>query len=407
MLNKVKFIPGRSKKFLLFEKSFWKGGVAFLLMLGTAVFGYYLLSKSNNSVGVSSDFLFFPDDQRAKKTKEPSEMFMEYYTYKDIPSQDYKNNKFGLYIYAENKKFFDLASKLVNSNGGSWGYVLIPYNIKDYDANKWGKVFSLLLEKKLIPIIQLYDVDPSKYKKQTEKAAEFLDSFLWPVKQRYISVYNEPNDEKFWKGYVDAKEYAKILDFTIDEFKAKNSNFFMLNGAFNVSASTGGGYVDSFTFMSQMDVAVPGIFNKLDGWASHSYPQPNFSGSIDTKGRMGIRAYEVELDYLKNELGLEKDLPVFITETGWAHAEGEKYNPAYLSSEQVGNYIKSAYEKYWLPDSRVVAVTPFTIWYPVPFDHFSWVDKKYNPYPQYEIVKSMPKVSGTPQELITKTYRRE
>lgn len=397
------------KGFLLLKKRFWKSGVAIFLMFVIAIFGYYLLSKSNNnSVGISSDFLFFPDDQRAKKPKKGSaEVFVEYYTYKDISPQDYKNNKFGLYIYAENKKFFDIAAKLVNSNGGSWGYVLIPYNVKDYDANKWGKVFSLLLEKKLIPIIQLYDVDPSKYKKQTQKAAEFLDSFLWPIKQRYISVYNEPNDEKFWKGHVDAKEYAKILDFTVDTFKEENSNFYMLNGAFNVSASTGGGYVDSFAFMTQMNEAVPGIFNKLDGWASHSYPQPNFSGNLDIKGRMGIRAYEVELDYLKNELGVEKDLPVFITETGWVHAEGEKYNSAYLSSEQVGNYIKTAYEKYWLPDARVMAVTPFTVWYSAPFDHFSWVDKNYNPYPQYEIVKSMPKILGTPQELITKSYRRE
>ncbi|MFH1648657.1 MAG: hypothetical protein ABIA11_02945, partial [Patescibacteria group bacterium] len=40
------------------------------------------------------------------------------------------NNKFGIYLYAEVKQFFEIAQKLVNSNGGEWGYVLIPYNVK-------------------------------------------------------------------------------------------------------------------------------------------------------------------------------------------------------------------------------------------------------------------------------------
>ncbi len=366
---------------------------------------YAFLLSEHTPTKTSPEFLFRRSkeggDVPLKKCQDTS---VEYFAYKEIDPKEAKNNKFGLYIYAENKKFIKMASDMVNSNGGEWGYVLIPYNVKDYDTRKWRGVFSLLLEEKLIPVIQLYDVDADKYKKQTERAAKFLDSFLWPVKQRYISVYNEPNDAKFWKGYTDAKEYARILDHTIEVFKEENPNFFMMNGAFNVSAPSGGGYVDAFEFMQDMDSAVSGIFTKLDGWASHPYPQPNFSGSPHLVGRNGIRAYEVELEFLREEMGVKKELPVFITETGWAHAEGAIYDSSFMPAETVAQYIKIAYEEYWLKDDKVQAVMPFTIWYPPPFDHFSWVKKDYEPYPQFEVVKSMKKVAGTPEELITKTY---
>lgn len=312
-----------------------------------------------------------------------------------------KNNKFGLYIYAENKDFFEIAQNLVNSGGGEWGYVLIPYGVKDRDIGKWGRVFDRLIKKKLIPVIQLWDLDVDNYQEETREVAKFLNSFIWPIKYRYISVYNEPNDNKFWNGDADPAEYAKILDYTIRIFKEENTDFYMLNGALNVSAADDVHNEDAFVFMKKMNEAVPGIFDKLDGWASHPYPQPNFSGKPTDTGRWSIRAYEDELEYLKNELGVKKDLPVFITETGWAHAEGEKYNGSYKPVETVAQYFKTAYEEVWLKDDRVRAVMPFTIRYDPPFDHFSWVNKDKVPYYHYDVVKKMKKVNGDPPSLAT------
>ena len=71
----------------------------------------------------------------------------------------YENNKVGIYIYAEVEDFADLANELVNSNGGDWGYVLVPYNVKDYDDGKWNTLFENLSKNHLIPIIQLWDLD--------------------------------------------------------------------------------------------------------------------------------------------------------------------------------------------------------------------------------------------------------
>lgn len=323
---------------------------------------------------------------------------IEYMSYPNYSSFSRKNNKVGLYIYAEEERFFKLADNLVNSNGGDWGYVLIPYNVRDRDNGKWQRVFKDLTKRHLIPIIQLWDIDTKDYKKDTREAAEFLNSFVWPVKERYISVYNEPNDSRFWKGKSDPKNYAKVLDYTIETFKSVNPHFFMLNGALNSSAPDGNGYINALSFLFQMNQEIPGIFNKLDGWASHSYPQPNFAGSPYSKGLLSIRAYESELAYLKT-LGLQKDLPVFITETGWAHAEGENYNNSFYNAKQVAEFFRIAYEEVWLKDDRVRAVTPFTVFYKAPFDHFSWINNDGVPYEQYEVVRKIKKVAGEPAAL--------
>jgi len=312
----------------------------------------------------------------------------------------YQNNKFGIYIYAE-EDYVELAGDLVNSNGGDWGYVLIPINVKDYDGTKWKRIFALLNKKHLIPILQLWDLSKEDEDGQIKESARFLNSLDWPIEKRYISVFNEPNDSKFWRGKADPADYAKVLDETISIFKKENPNFFMLNGAFNASANTGEGYIDEAAFLLQMDKAVPGIFTKLDGWASHPYPQPNFSGSVYDAGRNSIRAYEWELNLLNLYFGV-RDRPVFITETGWAHSEGGTTDPTYLDKFKTAQNYASAFTKVWLKDPKVVAVTPFTIRYSPPYDHFSWVDKGEKFYPQYKAVQNLNKVTGKPPYLYKK-----
>ena len=312
----------------------------------------------------------------------------------------YQNNKFGLYIYAE-EDYIELAGDLVNSNGGDWGYVLLPINVRDYDGGKWKKIFRKLNEKHLIPILQLWDLSKEDETGQLKECAQFLDSMEWPIKKRFISVFNEPNDSRFWREKANPSEYAEILDKTISIFKNQNSNFFMLNGAFNSSARDGGDYIDEVEFLTEMNKAVPGVFSKLDGWASHSYPQPEYRGSPYSVGRDSIKAYDWELSLLNKLFGV-KNLPVFITETGWAHAEGANYNDKFLSQDIVASYFVRAFNEVWNQDDRVVAVTPFTIRYSPPFDHFSWVDVNENSYPQFKAVQSLPKIEGRPPYLIKK-----
>jgi hypothetical protein len=378
--------------------------ILLLLVLGVffVLFGFYLLNKQIIKTQIRDTTLNFDfnlEDVSESSCSAGSNIEYVYYSGSDPLWKE--NNKFGLYIYAEEKDFFEIAQNLVNSKGGDWGYVLIPYSVKDYDNDKWGRVFDQLIAKHLIPVIQLWNVDVDDYKQETKKAAEFLNKFIWPIKYRYISVYNEPNDDKFWFGKADPKQYAKVLDYTIKTFKDINSDFYIMNGGLNISLPSNLDGIEAFDFMKKMNEEKPGIFDKLDAWASHPYPQPNFSGNPHDTGRWSIRAYEDELGYLKDNLGLKKDLPVFITETGWAHAEGKNYNGSFLPVDVISDYFKIAFSDVWLKDPRVRAVMPFTIRYDAPFDHFSWINRDMVPYLHYDVIKKMEKVEGKPPALVT------
>ncbi len=377
-----------------------------ILTLTALSTGFYFLTKvekfsklSFMSLRQVNDLQYTPDCIFEEEVS-----YYEYSTPESDPKMQ-KTNKFGLYVYAENAKFFELAQNLVNSNGGDWGFVLIPYNIEDTDSEKWERVFEQLRSKHLIPVIQLHAEDLSNYKSDTDRSAKFLNSFVWPAKERYISVYNEMNDSRFWFNKADPNEYARVLDYTIDAFKKVNTNYKIMNGALNVSATAGNGYIDAFEFMKKMNEEKPGIFERLDYWASHPYPQPGFRGKPTDTGRNSIKAYYDELYFLHNNLKISKELKVFITETGWPHAEGEEYNPSYYNIDTVSTYTKEAFEKVWLPDPLVMAVMPFTIWYNKPFDHFSWINNDYVPYAHYETIKNMEKISGNQSVLVPHTSK--
>jgi len=134
------------------------------------------------------------------------------------------------------------------------------------------------------------------------------------------------------------------------------------------------------------------IQDYIDGWATHSYPNPGFSGSPWDTGRKSIRGYEWELGLLER-LGVLKEMPVFITETGWVDTK--------LSRETVASYYRVAFEQIWGPDTRIVAVTPFVFSYQsAPFSGFSW--KKIGGdefYPQYGEVLGISKVRGSVEQI--------
>src|SRR3989344_1245178 len=63
------------------------------------------------------------------------------------------NNKFGIHITGEND--LDSAYKLVNSNGGDWGYVTIVITEAERDRDRWQKVFDQMRRFHIIPIVRL------------------------------------------------------------------------------------------------------------------------------------------------------------------------------------------------------------------------------------------------------------
>ena len=149
--------------------------------------------------------------------------------------------------------------------------------------------------------------------------------------------------------------------------------------------------------MDQMVKAVPDVFNFIDGWNSHSYPNPGFSGAKTGIGRRSIRGYEWELGLIEQSSPLrgKKDLPVFITETGWVQSKTN-------DDEELATNMKYAFQDVWMKDKRIVAVTPFLLNYTEePFYDFSWKNKDGSYFKIYGAVQETQKLKGEPVQKLS------
>ena len=118
-------------------RKFWFLSFLSLVILGLFSYIFYksiVVSSQKelekNIENIEMDFVFESEDWWETEEECTAIQNIEYYYYSgDNPLWE-ENNKFGLYIYAEEKDFFEIAQNLVNSKGGEWGYVLIPYNVR-------------------------------------------------------------------------------------------------------------------------------------------------------------------------------------------------------------------------------------------------------------------------------------
>jgi hypothetical protein len=314
-----------------------------------------------------------------------------------VSAEDHPNNKFGIHLAVPDSGQIEKAAALVNANGGDWGYITLIIQENDRDKNKWQDIFNKLRELHLIPIIRIATQPEGPVWRRPNKEdadgwAEFLNSLNWVVKDRYVILFNETNHGQEWGGSVDPAGYAEVSKVFAEKLKAKNSDFVVMLGGFDASAPAAApDYADEGQYLKTViDTIGRDNFNTLfSGWSSHSYPNPGFVGSPYGGGRGTVKTYEWELELLRS-WGI-KDLPVFITETGW---EGNS-----LSRSTIANNFLIAYTNVWLPDDRVKAVTPFVLDYQAPpFLGFSW--KQYGNddyYPEYYAVQSMEKTAGEPE----------
>jgi len=303
------------------------------------------------------------------------------------------NNKIGIHILFPAE--ITAAATLVNSNGGDWGYVTIPIQSGDKDIIKWQLFMDSAKQNHVIPILRLATegdyFNTKVWRKPTYldilDFANFLDSLSWPTKNRYIVVYNEVNRADEWGGSASPQEYADILSFAASIFKSKSSQYFIISaGLDNAAPDNADQYVNEYEFLQEMDDAIPGIFTQIDGMASHSYPNPGFSQAPNLYSRMGINSFYYEQQLVKNISG--KDLPVFITETGWS-----KHG---VSDATRAQYLDQALSSFW-NDTDVVAVTPFLLEAGGdPFGQFSFIDQTGKTTMQYALLASIPKVKGAP-----------
>jgi len=303
------------------------------------------------------------------------------------------NNKFGIHIFDE--KDLPDAAKLVNTNG-DWGYVTLVIREDERDTSRWQKVFDQMRRLHLIPIVRIATIqDGGNWKapkeEEIDKWVDFLNSLNWVVKNRYIVVANEPNHANEWGGLIYPEQYAVYLKSFSQRLKSVNDDYFILPAGLDASATNQVKTMEESVFLRRMLKAEPDIFKFIDGWNSHSYPNPAFAGKETASGKGTIKSYEWELEFLKS-LGVTKDLPVFITETGWSQEK--------LLEEDIANKYIYAYTNVW-NDKRVVAVTPFILNYMAPpFNHFSWKKEDGTFHSSYQKISELPKVKGIPNQIV-------
>ncbi|MFC1790567.1 hypothetical protein ACFLZP_03735 [Patescibacteria group bacterium] len=327
-----------------------------------------------------------------------------------VVAQETPNNLFGIHLASPAQEDLEDAAALVNSSGGDWGYVTLVIAENDRDLQKWQDAFDRMRELHLIPIVRLATSpdgtsgwrrpDP----KDASQWAKFLDRLNWPVKKRIIIFFNEPNHSAEWGGKVDPAHFAQVVLEYAQVFKEQNNNFFLMMAGLDAAApSQPPNFEDEQVFLKLMDESLseglPGLFENLDGWTSHSYPNHGFRGGPWDTGRNSLQTYLWELKLLKS-FGVEKDLPVYITETGWPHREGITAKQSFLSAKSVSQNMSIMFSRYQ-DDPQIQAVTPFILNYQDDlFAHFSWrlPDHQQEFYPQYQKVQSLPKKAGRPEQ---------
>ena len=269
-----------------------------------------------------------------------------------------------------------------------WRFIVVPLTLEDTkNWTRWQKFFNEAYEAKLIPIIRLsteynpvIDAWRIPNRKDIIDLANFLSSLNWRQDEKFIIVFNEVNHSKEWGGKLDPLLYGRVLEFTSNWFHSEGLNYKILPAAMDLAASSGFGTMEAFTYLETLYKTNPDIFDYIDYWNSHSYPNPDFQSSPERIGQNTVSGFKYELDFLKKKTG--EDFKVFITETGWVST--------YRTNYYLDDYYLYAMQHIW-SDDRVRAVTPFVLkGSPGPFSAFSFFDAGDNPTIQtFSLQKAM------------------
>lgn len=311
-------------------------------------------------------------------------------------------NSFGLHLTQPSD--IDSAAKIINSNGGDWGYATIVIRTDQLDVNTWQGFFNQCRKLHIIPIIRLATtMENDQWKKpeysDIDNLAIFLNSLNWPVITKYIIPFNEINHAKEWGVEINIKDFVDKFIYTSEKFIALDKNFFILSTPLDlappdkipITKSASQTYREIYNYN-------PKYFDSFHGLASHSYPNQAFIGTPSDTHAHSIKGYLWELDFIK-KLGIQKTYPVFITETGWPHREGKVKNNHYYSVKTSAKFLKEALG-IWEKEPRIKAVTPFTYNYSEPpFDVFSWLQPDGQLYPEYQQIVDLPKKQNHPEQI--------
>jgi hypothetical protein len=292
-------------------------------------------------------------------------------------------NGFGVHILHPDE--ISLANNFLENEDdqSEWHYVTIPLTLNDLQkTSDWQKFFAKAKETKIIPIIRLTTrfengVWQIPTRKDVTNLFGFLNQFEWPTNERYVIAFNEVNHAPEWGGKLDPAGYATTLEFVADWAHSENPNYKVLPAAMDLAAPNGTQTREAFAYLNQMYTANPTVFDSIDVWNSHSYPNPGFSSAPTQSGQASVRGFIHELAWLKQKTG--RDWQTFITETGWINTP--------QTSRWLTQYYLYSLQHVW-SNPQVLGVTPFLLkGDPGPFSQFGFIDQNNQPTAQYNAVK--------------------
>ena len=244
-----------------------------------------------------------------------------------------------------------------------------------------------------------YSALAAAYRRVVEGLPRRAGTPLW------LEIHNEPNlcyewvcaagsVAGDWIGYEQiAHEYAAMLRDVADELHAiGDPTIRVINGGLAPGGARrcqcgGDGYeagITSQEFLTEMRAAVPDIFDRLDGFASHSYP----AGGVGYDFFVPFERAATGLLYFERELAIVgRDLPVLMTETGWC-VPGSRCPAPGGDRDAVADWTVRAYQEFWARDPRIVAAMPFILrdsgW-----EDFAWIAPDGGKYPVFNQVRDL------------------
>lgn len=329
-------------------------------------------------------------------------------------------NRFGIGLVSPgNSAQWDLTANLT----GAGGHIKLIFPGIDRNTSgapqDWINAVTGCYDRDLIPVIRLGphwgnrnvrsmadDASATSFDQLAQNYRNVVEDLVlrpgWPI---YLEIHNEPNLCYEWEcdpnnipgGWIHysqmAHEYAAYLRDVADALHAiGDSRIKVLNGALAPGGAqdcecSGPGYNPgplATNFINEMASAVPNLWSRLDGWASHAYPAAHKGYDFwepYANCMPGLLFFEDEL------AALGTSFDVFITETGWP-TEHVECNGTCGTPQQIADWTVAAYNDPWLSNSNVRAVMPFIL-QDGAWDAFAWVDTSGNPRPVYTDVRNL------------------
>jgi hypothetical protein len=306
----------------------------------------------------------------------------------------------------------DLTAKLAGPGG--W-YLVIFDDITPSRSSadvSWKASIQQAYAKDLIPVIRMappwgdrrvrnMGESPTAYKKLAQAYKAVIQDLPkradWPL---YVQVHNEPNLCDEWQcdgsaGTLNDKtiagEYAHMLSDVADALHSiGDPRIKVLNGALapggvawcQCGTSNFAPGTLSATFLTYMNQAVPGVFDKIDAFAAHSYPAKGEGWGFFvaySEAMTGLKYFEKELAAIG-----KGSMKVVITETGWpTNGDGQTW-----SRDQLGDFTVDAVKNVWTTHPNIMGVTPFILRDAGTWDKFAWAKPDGSPYPVYTKVRA-------------------